>query len=88
MGAVHRYEGTVSQVMRDGIMALFGMSLAHEDHAVRACPSIDGRSYDPSVALLPTGQGPPDSQLTSGGLPADPRPNYTGHLSAVQSPES
>jgi class 3 adenylate cyclase len=37
MEAVHRYEGTVNQVMGDGIMALFGAPLAHEDHAVQAC---------------------------------------------------
>ena len=37
MEAVHRYEGTVSQVMGDGIMALFGAPVAHEDHAARAC---------------------------------------------------
>jgi class 3 adenylate cyclase len=37
MEAVRRYEGTVNQVMGDGIMALFGAPLAHEDHAVRAC---------------------------------------------------
>ena len=37
MEAVHRYEGTVNQVMGDGIMALFGAPLAHEDDAVRAC---------------------------------------------------
>src|SRR5207247_7132692 len=37
MEAVHYYEGTVNQVMGDGIMALFGAPLAHEDHAVRAC---------------------------------------------------
>jgi class 3 adenylate cyclase/tetratricopeptide (TPR) repeat protein len=35
--AVHRYEGTVNRVMGDGIMALFGAPIAHEDHAVRAC---------------------------------------------------
>ena len=37
MEAVHRYEGTVNQVMGDGIMALFGAPITHEDHAVRAC---------------------------------------------------
>jgi predicted ATPase/class 3 adenylate cyclase len=37
MEAVHRFEGTVSNLMGDGIMALFGAPLAHEDHAVRAC---------------------------------------------------
>jgi hypothetical protein len=37
MEAVHRYEGTVNQVLGDGIMALFGAPLAHEDYALRAC---------------------------------------------------
>jgi class 3 adenylate cyclase len=37
MAAVHRYEGTVNQVMGDGIMALFGAPIAHEDHAGRSC---------------------------------------------------
>ena len=37
MESVHRYEGTVSEVMGDGIMALFGAPLAHEDHGIRAC---------------------------------------------------
>jgi len=37
MEAVHHYEGTVNQVMGDGIMALFGAPVAHEDHAARAC---------------------------------------------------
>jgi class 3 adenylate cyclase/tetratricopeptide (TPR) repeat protein len=37
MEAVHRYEGTVNQVMGDGIMALFGAPIGHEDHAVRGC---------------------------------------------------
>jgi class 3 adenylate cyclase len=37
MEAVHRYEGTVNHILGDGVMALFGAPLAHEDHAVRAC---------------------------------------------------
>jgi class 3 adenylate cyclase len=37
MEAVHHYEGTVNQVLGDGIMALFGAPIAHEDHALRAC---------------------------------------------------
>jgi class 3 adenylate cyclase len=37
MDGVHRYEGTVNRVLGDGIMALFGAPITHEDHAVRAC---------------------------------------------------
>jgi len=37
MDAVHLYEGTVNQILGDGIMALFGAPIAHEDHALRAC---------------------------------------------------
>jgi class 3 adenylate cyclase len=37
MDAVHGYEGTVNQVLGDGIMALFSAPIAHEDHALRAC---------------------------------------------------
>src|SRR6185436_19048381 len=36
---VHRFEGTVNQYTGDGIMALFGAPIAHEDHAARACHS-------------------------------------------------
>jgi class 3 adenylate cyclase/tetratricopeptide (TPR) repeat protein len=37
MDAAHRFEGTVNQVLGDGLMALFGAPIAHEDHALRAC---------------------------------------------------
>jgi class 3 adenylate cyclase/tetratricopeptide (TPR) repeat protein len=37
MDAVHRFEGTVNRVQGDGIMAMFGAPIAHEDHALRAC---------------------------------------------------
>jgi class 3 adenylate cyclase len=36
IAAVHRYEGTVNRIQGDGIMALFGAPIAHEDNAVRA----------------------------------------------------
>jgi class 3 adenylate cyclase len=34
---IHRFEGTVNQYTGDGVMALFGAPIAHEDHAQRAC---------------------------------------------------
>jgi class 3 adenylate cyclase/tetratricopeptide (TPR) repeat protein len=37
MDAVHRFEGTVNDVAGDGLMAMFGAPIAHEDHALRAC---------------------------------------------------
>src|SRR5438477_2330580 len=36
LDAVHRYEGTVNQFLGDGVMALFGAPIAHEDHAHQA----------------------------------------------------
>ena len=34
---IHRFEGTINQYTGDGVMALFGAPIAHEDHAQRAC---------------------------------------------------
>jgi class 3 adenylate cyclase/tetratricopeptide (TPR) repeat protein len=48
--AVHRFGGTVNRMQGDGIMALFGAPLAHEDHAVRAC--FAARAMIESVAQL------------------------------------
>jgi class 3 adenylate cyclase len=50
MDAVHRFEGTVNQVLGDGIMALFGAPIAHEDHALRACYAALGMQ----AAMQPT----------------------------------
>jgi class 3 adenylate cyclase/tetratricopeptide (TPR) repeat protein len=48
--AVHRFGGTVNRMQGDGIMALFGAPLAHEDHAVRAC--FAARAMIDAVAQL------------------------------------
>ncbi len=39
MDEIHRYEGAINQFTGDGVMALFGAPVAHEDHAQRACHS-------------------------------------------------
>ncbi|HWX86852.1 MAG TPA: AAA family ATPase, partial [Solirubrobacteraceae bacterium] len=59
MEAVHRYEGVVNQVMGDGIMALFGAPIAHEDHALRACHAALGiqRSVEQYATDLRNRQG-------------------------------
>ena len=70
MEAVHHYEGTVNQVMGDGIMALFGAPLAHEDHAVRAC-------YAALRMQERVGRYADEMQRTHGVPVADPRRRST-----------
>ena len=72
MEAVHRYEGTVNQVMGDGIMALFGAPLAHEDHAVRACyaalrmqDAVKRYAEEVRRASKPTSTSPPRRRCTA-----------------------
>jgi class 3 adenylate cyclase/tetratricopeptide (TPR) repeat protein len=62
MEAVHHYEGTVNQVMGDGIMALFGAPVAHEDHAVRG-------SYAALLMQQTVGRRYSEDTLHSHGVP-------------------
>ena len=66
MDAVHQYEGTVNQVMGDGIMALFGAPVAREDHAVRA--GYAALTMQKSIAEFARQHGPVDGVEV-----ADPR---------------
>ena len=57
MDAVHQHDGFVNQTRGDGIMALFGAPLAHEDHAIRACQAA--MAMRAGVAAL-SAESPPD----------------------------
>jgi class 3 adenylate cyclase/tetratricopeptide (TPR) repeat protein len=52
MHAVHRYEGTINQFLGDGVMALFGAPIAHEDHVHRALRA----ALDVQRGLVPLGE--------------------------------
>jgi class 3 adenylate cyclase len=83
---VHRYEGTVNQFLGDGIMALFGAPIAHEDHARRAVHAALGiaralESYHADLA--PRGisfrarQGLNTGLVVVGSIGSDLRMDYT-----------
>jgi class 3 adenylate cyclase len=65
MEAVHRYEGTVNQVMGDGIMALFGAPIAHEDPPSALATPLSGCRTRPSDTPKACG-APPASRCRSG----------------------
>ena len=86
LAEVHRYEGTVNQFLGDGIMALFGAPIAHEDHARRAVHAALGiqRALDDyQTELAPRGisfrarQGLNTGLVVVGAIGSDLRMDYT-----------
>jgi class 3 adenylate cyclase len=90
---VHRFEGTVNQYTGDGIMALFGAPIAHEDHAQRACYAAlhmrDAlRSYADELRLerglaLATRMGLNSGEVVVGKIGDDLRMDYTAQGQVV-----
>ena len=86
LAEVHRYEGTVNQFLGDGIMALFGAPIAHEDHARRAVHAAlgIGRALEIyQTELAPRGisfrarQGLNTGLVVVGSIGSDLRMDYT-----------
>jgi class 3 adenylate cyclase/tetratricopeptide (TPR) repeat protein len=86
LAEVHRYEGTVNQFLGDGIMALFGAPIAHEDHARRAVHAAlgIGRALETyQTELAPRGisfrarQGLNTGLVVVGSIGSDLRMDYT-----------
>ncbi len=86
LAEVHRYEGTVNQFLGDGVMALFGAPIAHEDHARRAVHAALGiaRALDDyQKELAPRGitfrarQGLNTGLVVVGSIGSDLRMDYT-----------
>jgi class 3 adenylate cyclase len=71
MDAVHRYEGYVAQALGDGIFALFGAPLAHEDHPQRALYAALCMPTDRAMAIM--------SGRTRPGTEFDALPNTLSH---------
>jgi class 3 adenylate cyclase len=89
-GAVHRFEGTINQFTGDGVMALFGAPVAHEDHAQRACHAAlhameEVRSYASTLRArgieLSVRMGLNSGEVVVGKIGDDLRMDYTaqGH---------
>ena len=59
--SVHRFNGTVNQILGDGIMAIFGAPVAQEDHAIRACFAADAMqaNVEQVFGIEPRQVGPP-----------------------------
>jgi class 3 adenylate cyclase/tetratricopeptide (TPR) repeat protein len=86
LAEVHRYEGTVNQFLGDGIMALFGAPLAHEDHARRAVHAALGirraledyqRELAPRRISFRARQGLNTGLVVVGSIGSDLRMDYT-----------
>ena len=86
LAEVHRYEGTVNQFLGDGIMALFGAPIAHEDHARRAVHAALGiarvldeyrRELVPRGVTFRTRQGLNTGLVVVGSIGGDLRMDYT-----------
>ena len=86
LAEVHRYEGTVNQFLGDGIMALFGAPIAHEDHARRAVHAALGiaralESYQAELARrgirFRARQGLNTGLVVVGSIGSDLRMDYT-----------
>jgi class 3 adenylate cyclase len=88
---IHRFEGTINQFTGDGVMALFGAPIAHEDHAQRACYAAlhlqQGLSHDADELRLERGlnfsvrMGLNSGEVVVGKIGDDLRIDYTaqGH---------
>ena len=84
---VHRYEGTINQYTGDGIMALFGAPIAHEDHALRACKAAldmqaEVRAYADELRIsrglnLSVRTGINSGEVVVGSIGDDLRMDYT-----------
>ena len=90
--AIHAVEGTINQFTGDGVMALFGAPIAHEDHARRACQAAlaareDLRAY--AETLRPRGvelavrMGINSDEVVVGKIGDDLRMDYTAQGQAV-----